>query len=97
MSVPSLDQLREAYAITSGATQTTPLLRSDALAKETGTERVFVKPESLQWAGSFKIRGAHWRLTRLSEDEAKRGVVAFSVRQFCPGACCCRSGSGYFR
>ncbi|MEX0345096.1 MAG: threonine/serine dehydratase [Rhizobiaceae bacterium] len=85
MSVPGLDQLREAYAVTSGATQRTPLLRSDALAKETGAARVFVKPESLQWAGSFKIRGAHWRLTRLSADEAKRGVVAFSSGNFAQG------------
>ncbi len=85
MSIPSLDQLREAYAVTSRATQTTPLLQSDALANETGAARVFVKPESLQWAGSFKIRGAHWRLTRLSEDEAKRGVVAFSSGNFAQG------------
>ena len=44
----------------------TPLLESAALARRSGAARVFVKPESLQWAGSFKVRGAYWRLKQLS-------------------------------
>lgn len=83
--VPSLDHLRAAYAVTSKATQVTPLLESAALARQTGAARVFVKPESLQWAGSFKVRGAYWRLTRLSPEEAKRGVVAYSSGNFAQG------------
>lgn len=83
--VPSLDHLRKAYAVTSQATQVTPLLESAALAKETGAARVFIKPESLQWAGSFKVRGAYWRLKRLSPDEAKKGVVAYSSGNFAQG------------
>ena len=83
--VPTLDHLRQAYAVTSTATQTTPLLESAALAKETGAARVFVKPESLQWAGSFKVRGAYWRLKRLSPDEARKGVVAYSSGNFAQG------------
>ncbi|WP_189476387.1 threonine/serine dehydratase [Mesorhizobium sp. M2A.F.Ca.ET.043.05.1.1] len=83
--VPPLDHLRQAYAVTSTATQVTPLLESAALAKETGAARVFVKPESLQWAGSFKVRGAYWRLKRLSPDEAKKGVVAYSSGNFAQG------------
>lgn len=85
MSVPDLAHLRDAYAMTVKATQTTPLLESVALAAKTGAARVFVKPESLQWAGSFKIRGAYWRLTRLSKEEAARGVVAFSSGNFAQG------------
>ena len=38
----------------------------------------FAKAESLQPIGAFKIRGAWWRLTNLSEDEARQGVVAVS-------------------
>ncbi|CCV04820.1 Pyridoxal-5'-phosphate-dependent protein beta subunit [Mesorhizobium metallidurans STM 2683] len=83
--VPSLDHLRLAYAVTAKATQITPLLESAALARETGAARVFVKPESLQWAGSFKVRGAYWRLTRLSADEARKGVVAYSSGNFAQG------------
>ena len=74
MTVPDLAALREAYAVTSATTQTTPLFESAALAGEAGVSRIFVKPESLQWAGSFKIRGAYWRLTRLSQPDAYAGM-----------------------
>ncbi|KQU66901.1 pyridoxal-5-phosphate-dependent protein subunit beta [Aminobacter sp. DSM 101952] len=84
-TVPSLDRLRQAYAETSRATQLTPLLESAALARETGAARVFVKAESLQWAGSFKARGAYWRLKQLTPDEAQRGVVAYSSGNFAQG------------
>lgn len=84
-TVPTLDHLRLAYAETSRATQLTPLLESTALARETGAARVFVKAESLQWAGSFKARGAYWRLKKLSADEARRGVVAYSSGNFAQG------------
>ncbi|MGX8008845.1 threonine/serine dehydratase [Mesorhizobium sp. ORM8.1] len=83
--VPTIDHLKQAYAVTSLATQVTPLLESAVLARETGAARVFVKPESLQWAGSFKVRGAYWRLKRLTPGEAKQGVVAYSSGNFAQG------------
>ncbi|MDN2583451.1 threonine/serine dehydratase [Aquibium sp. ELW1220] len=83
--IPSLDHLQRAHAVTREATQTTPLLESAALAKRTGAARVFVKPESLQWAGSFKARGAYWRLKQLSPEAAARGVVAYSSGNFAQG------------
>ena len=83
--LPDLDHLRRAYADTSQATQLTPLLDSPWLARETGASRFLVKAESLQWAGSFKVRGAYWRLKQLSPEEASRGVVAFSSGNFAQG------------
>lgn len=83
--VPTLDHLRLAHGVTAPAVQTTPLLESAALAGQTGAHRVFVKPECLQWAGSFKVRGAYWRLTRLATEEARRGVVAYSSGNFAQG------------
>src|SRR5690606_26667621 len=83
--IPTLDHLKEAYRVTSAVTQETPLLESRPLAAETGAARVFLKPESLQWSGSFKVRGAYWRLTRLSEEEKRRGVVAYSSGNFAQG------------
>ena len=83
--IPDLDHLKRAYAATSRVTQVTPLLESPALAKLTGAAKVFVKPESLQWAGSFKIRGAYWRLLQLDPDARKKGVVAYSSGNFAQG------------
>ena len=83
--VPDLAHLRRAYAETSKATQITPLIEARPLAALTGAARVFVKPESLQWAGSFKVRGAYWRLKQLSPEEAAKGVVAYSSGNFAQG------------
>ena len=51
----------------------TPLIES-----EVGGRRVWLKCESLQTGGAFKLRGASNRLLQLSEEERARGVVAFS-------------------
>ncbi|WP_379073118.1 threonine/serine dehydratase [Mesorhizobium sp. UC22_110] len=83
--IPSLEHIRRAYAETAKATLRTPLLESAALARQIGAARVFVKPESLQWAGSFKVRGAYWRLKQLSSEEARKGVVAYSSGNFAQG------------
>jgi threonine dehydratase len=55
----------------------TPILESPALNDRVGG-RVLIKPETLQRVGAFKFRGAFNRLSRLSEHERERGVVAFS-------------------
>lgn len=60
-----------------GVAVRTPLIESPALNARVGG-RVLMKAETLQVAGSFKFRGAYNRISRLSEDERGRGVVAFS-------------------
>ena len=55
----------------------TPLLPSRSLSERIGAE-ILLKCENLQRAGSFKIRGAMNALLQLSDDQRKRGVVAFS-------------------
>jgi threonine dehydratase len=75
--LPTFDDVVDAAERLKGVAVRTPLLRSDALDAAAGG-RVFVKAEPLQRTGSFKIRGAYNRLCRLSKDELKTGVVAFS-------------------
>lgn len=55
----------------------TPLLRSQALDEAIGVP-VWIKPENLQRTGSFKMRGAWNRMSRIPEADRARGVVAFS-------------------
>ena len=55
----------------------TPLLQSSQLDELTGGT-VLLKPECLQRVGSFKIRGAYNLLSRLSPEQARNGVVAWS-------------------
>ncbi len=63
------------------AVRWTPLLHSEYLDSVVGA-RVFLKAESLQIGGSFKMRGAYFRVSRLSAQQRQRGVVAFSSGNF---------------
>lgn len=83
--IPTPADIAAAYAVTRLATVRTPLLDSAALADLCGAARVFVKAESLQKAGSFKIRGATWRLQQLGAAERARGVIAYSSGNFAQG------------
>ena len=60
-----------------GLAVVTPLLES-ALLNDLLGGRLLVKAEPLQRTGSFKFRGAYNRISRLSDDERARGVVAYS-------------------
>jgi threonine dehydratase len=73
-----LEEIREAQsALAASGVLRTPLLRLVDGGARPG--RVFAKAENLQPTGSFKIRGATWRLSRLSAGEKRRGVVAYST------------------
>lgn len=76
MSV-TLADIEAAAARLAGHAVETPLIESPALNDRLG-RRVLIKPETLQRVGAFKFRGAYNRLSQLSAEEAKRGVVAFS-------------------
>jgi threonine dehydratase len=60
-----------------GAAVRTPLIESPALNAHLGG-RVLIKAETLQVAGAFKFRGAWNRISRLTDEEKARGVVAYS-------------------
>ncbi|HEY7718413.1 MAG TPA: threonine/serine dehydratase, partial [Pedococcus sp.] len=80
----TLDDVRAAQDLLSGVVRPTPLEYSRALTDRVGAE-VFLKCENLQRAGSFKIRGAYTRMSRLSEEEKARGVVAASAGNHAQG------------
>ncbi len=83
--VPDFETLTRAFALTRQSTVRTPLLESPALAEASGAARVWVKAENLQKAGSFKIRGATWRLAQLTGAERAQGVIAYSSGNFAQG------------
>jgi threonine dehydratase len=76
-SIPQYADIVAAAARIKGVAVETPLVESPALSERIGG-RVFLKLETLQRTGSFKFRGAYNRLSQLTADERKRGVVAFS-------------------
>lgn len=66
------------------AIRRTPMIYSDTFSRLTGKE-VFLKLENLQKTGSFKIRGAYHKLSRLSHAMADQGVVAASAGNHAQG------------
>src|SRR5664279_259330 len=80
----SLEDVRAARELLRGVILATPVQGSRPLSERVGG-RVWFKCENLQRAGSFKIRGAYTRLSRLTPDEASRGVVAASAGNHAQG------------
>ena len=62
----------------------TNLIQSPIFSKEAGNE-VYIKPENVQKTGSFKIRGAYNKITNLSDEEKKKGVIASSAGNHAQG------------
>lgn len=79
-----IEDIRDAARALHGVATVTPVERSSALAGVVGVP-VFLKCENLQRSGSFKIRGAYVRMSRLSEAERARGVVAASAGNHAQG------------
>jgi threonine ammonia-lyase medium form len=80
----TLDDIRAAREAVRDVVRRTPLEPNRALGERVGGP-VFLKCENLQRAGSFKIRGAFTRMSRLSADERARGVVAASAGNHAQG------------
>ena len=74
-------RIEAAAAAIAGAVVRTPVARSQTLSEITGAT-VVVKFENLQFTGSYKERGALFRLLNLNADERRRGVVTASAGNF---------------
>jgi threonine dehydratase len=78
------DDVAAAREVLRGVLTPTPLLHSRVLSDRLGGP-VFLKCENLQRTGSFKARGAYLRISRLSDSERARGVVAASAGNHAQG------------
>ncbi|WP_168699102.1 threonine ammonia-lyase [Gordonia paraffinivorans] len=76
--------VEKAVAELAGVIRRTPMIASRVLSERTGAD-VWLKCENLQRTGSFKPRGAYLRISRLSESERARGVVAASAGNHAQG------------
>lgn len=62
----------------------TELIYSDFLSEQTGN-RVYLKPENLQKTGAYKIRGAYYKISTMTEEERKKGLVTASAGNHAQG------------
>jgi threonine dehydratase len=73
----NFDDILKARQRIKGVVHRTPVVTSRQFNRDAGCE-VFFKCENLQRAGAFKIRGAYNKIASLSDEERKRGILAFS-------------------
>ena len=80
----TLKDFKEARGVLSGVIRDTPLVYSPAFSKATGNQ-VYIKPENMQLTGAYKIRGAYYKISTLSDEEKARGLVTASAGNHAQG------------
>jgi len=81
---PTLRDIEKANRMRGREIRKTPLVYSQVFSKLTGSE-IYFKSEFQQKTGSFKIRGAYYKIQTLTDGEKKRGVVAASAGNHAQG------------
>lgn len=81
---PTFDDILAANALRGNEIKKTPLIYTPTFSEITGSE-VYLKAEFRQKTGSFKIRGAYFKIKSLSDEEKKHGVVAASAGNHAQG------------
>ena len=80
----TLEQFKAARGVLQGVLRPTSLIHSPALSKNCGNN-VYLKPENMQVTGAYKIRGAYYKISTLSEEEKARGLVTASAGNHAQG------------
>lgn len=81
----TLKDFESARGVVSRVAARTPMQTSRRLGEYLGGQQVYLKCENLQRTGAYKIRGAYYRMSQLSEAERARGVVAASAGNHAQG------------
>jgi len=79
-----LKSFEEASEAVSKVTQETKLIYSDFYSNLTGA-KVYLKPENMQFTGAYKVRGAYYKISTLSEEERAKGLITASAGNHAQG------------
>ena len=67
----TIEKFEEASEVVKGVTLETKLIYSDFLSNQSGN-KVYLKPENMQFTGAYKVRGAYYTMSTLTEDERQK-------------------------
>lgn len=87
----TIDKIFHASVALKGIIRPTPLVRTAGIAPECD---LYLKPENLQYTGSFKIRGSGYKIAMLTEEEKSKGVIACSAGNHAQGVALAASKCG---
>ena len=80
----TLDKFEKAYETVQKVILETKLIYSDYYSDLTGN-KVYLKPENMQKTGAYKIRGAYYKISTLTEEERNRGLITASAGNHAQG------------
>lgn len=83
----TLEKFEQASEMVKKVTLPTKLVYSESFSRQTGG-RVYLKPENMQYTGAYKIRGAYYKISTLSEEERSRGLITASAGNHAQGVAC---------
>lgn len=89
----TLDTFEEAAAKVREVTLKTELVESPHFSAQTGN-KVFFKPENMQRTGAYKVRGAYYKISTLSDEERSRGLITASAGNHAQGVAFAASRCG---
>ena len=93
MDMMTLDQFKAARQVLSGVLHRTDLMYSPAFSKATGNH-VYLKPENMQVTGAYKIRGACFKISTLTEAQKKKGLITASAGNHAQGVAYAAQAAG---
>ena len=80
----SLKKFEEAAEKVKEATLPTNLVYSEYFSSQTGN-KVYLKPENMQYTGAYKVRGAYYKISTMSEEARKKGLITASAGNHAQG------------
>ena len=80
----TLEKFEEASELVKDVTTETKLVYSEYFSAQTGN-KVFFKPENMQYTGAYKVRGAYYKIHTLTEDEKSKGLITASAGNHAQG------------
>ncbi|MCF0176294.1 MAG: threonine ammonia-lyase [Bacteroidales bacterium] len=87
----SLNEIYKAAQVLKSLLRPTHLIEAPSVSNDCS---IFIKPENLQVTGSFKVRGATYMISQLSEEEKARGVIASSAGNHAQGVALAAAANG---
>ena len=89
----TLEAFEDASEVVKEATQETKLVFSQYLSNQTGN-KVYLKPENMQFTGAYKVRGAYYKLSTLSDEDKQKGLITASAGNHAQGVAYAASKNG---
>ena len=89
----TLDAFKSARRVLDGVLHSTDLMYSPFFSKMTGNN-VYIKPENMQVTGAYKIRGAYFKCSTLSDEEKTRGLITASAGNHAQGVAYAAQAAG---